>query len=438
MNSDKHNNSLPLPAYTRYTMDMFFTSAGEGDAEITKFNEWRVEVHDADAYSFEVPHLGAQRTEVRVRPVSGPDIDLISFASYNYLGYSYHPEVVAAAKAALDQYGLGATGSPVLNGTFQIHMDLEQQLVDFFGLPGRGCTTFSSGYGANIGVISAYIHKGDYVVLDRRSHASLFDGAILSRGNIKLFRHNDMEHLKSVLDSIAGHKRRILVCTEGVFSADGDEGNLVDLVPLAKSYGAAVLVDEAHTLLVSGPGGRGIAAEQGVLEDVDMLIGTFSKSFGGVGGFLLASQQLSFYVRFYARSRMFSCAIDPAVTGGIIKALELGAGSDGEEKRERIMENADYLRRKLAGKVDTGPSHTWIIPVIYGHERITIPLSNYLQGHGLDTSLMTFPAVPKNVSRIRLFVTSEHTREQLDRGAEIVLDAARHFDFSTEFQEQPA
>ncbi len=422
-------NKREILRYTEYTLDMFLTSAGSGHAEIDHFNRWREQVLEANMYTFEVPHIGAQRPNVSIQRSSGEQLDLVSFASYNYLGYAYHPEVIAAAKEALDIYGLGATGSPLLNGTFKIHNILEDKVTEFFGLPGRGVSLFSSGYGTNVGVISAYVHKGDYVVLDRLSHASLVDGALLSRGEIKFFKHNDAEHLDRILSRLDHKNCRILVCTEGVYSADGDPGDLKGIIRTAKKYGASVLVDEAHSLLVTGPGGKGIAEEQGVLEEVDMIIGTFSKAFGGVGGCLVARKEMTNYINYYARSRMFSCAIDPAVTGGLIKSLELGTGPDGQAKRKRLHSNAKYLRAKLQNKVDTGGSRSWIIPVIYGHERLTIPLSDYLQRAGLDTSLLMFPAVPKNQSRVRLFVTSEHTEEQLDKCAEVILQAAEKFGF---------
>lgn len=418
-----------MPSYTDYTFDMFITSAGKAHSEITQFNKWRQQVVDAKMYTFQIPHLGAQRPEVAVQRISGEQLDLISLANYNYLGYSYHPEVLQAAKDALDVYGLGATGSPVLNGTFRLHELLEQKIIDFFDMPGYGISLFSSGYGANIGVVSAYAHKGDIVVLDRLSHASLVDGAILSQATIKLFKHNDYEHLDRVLNRLDYKNTRILVCTEGVYSADGDTGHVADIVRVSKKYGATVLVDEAHSLLIAGEHGRGVSEEQGVLDEVDMIIATFSKSFGGVGGCLYAREDLTNYVNWYARSRMFSCALDPAVTGGLIKALELAGGPDGQAKRERIRSNADYLRARLKDKVDIGDSHSWIIPVIYGDEHLTIPLSDYLQRQGVDASLMSFPAVPKNQSRIRLFVTSEHNQDQLDRGADIILQAAEKFGF---------
>lgn len=418
-----------MQEYTDYTLDMFSRSVGRDHAEIRQFAKWRKLVEGADSYTFEVPHLAAQRPNVSVRRESGEEFDLISFASYNYLGYSYHPEVLAAAREALELYGLGATGSPLLNGTFQIHKLLEERIVDFFGQDGYGVSLFSSGYGANVGVISAFIHKGDHVVLDRSSHASLIDGAVLSQGKISLFRHNDVEFLEKVLKRLDYKNSRILVCCEGVYSTDGDYGDLKAIGEMSKKYGATVLVDEAHSLLVAGENGRGVCEEKGVLDQVDMIIGTFSKSFGGVGGCLYAKKDITNYVNYYARSRMFSCALDPAVTGGLVKALELAAGQDGRRKRKRIIDNTNYLRSKLEGKVDIGSSTSWIIPVIYGDERLTLPLSDYLQREGIDISLMMFPAVPKNRSRIRAFVTSEHTLEQLDKGAEVLLKAADKFGF---------
>lgn len=432
MNETEPKKQAAEEPYARYTLDMFSQSVGKDHAEISQFWRWREMVVDAGRYTFEVPHLHAQKPRVKVRRITGETFDLISLASYNYLGYAYHPDVLNAAKEALDVFGLGATGSPVLNGTFQIHKVLEQKLVEFFGLDGYGVSLFSSGYGANVGVVSCYIHKGDHVVLDRSSHASLIDGALLSQGKISLFRHNDAEHLDRVLKKIDTGNARILVCTEGVFSTDGDYGNLKDILQVTRKYDAKLLVDEAHSLLVAGPTGRGVSEELGVLEQVDMLIGTFSKSFAGVGGFLFAPREIVNYVNYYARSRMFSCALDPAVTGGLIKSLELASGPDGDRKRKRVISNANYLRSKLEGRVDTGVSHSWIIPVIYGDERLTIPLSDYLQKHGLDISLMMFPAVPKNRSRIRAFVTSEHNREQLDEAAGIILEAAEEFGFLLE------
>ena len=418
------------PSYTEFTLDMFSRSSGKNHAEIKQFNQWRNDVISADKYTFETPHLTPQTPEIGVRRIHGDEHKLFNFSSYNYLGYANHPEVINAAKDALDKFGLGATGSPLLNGTFDIHKQLEHALTNFFGQEDYGISLFSSGYGANIGVVSSYIHKGDYVVLDHSSHASLIDGAVMSQGTLKLFRHNDAEFLERILKRIAKENRRILVCVEGVYSTDGDYGNLKDIVTVTKKYGASILVDEAHSLLVAGATGKGAVEKFDVLGDVDLLIGTFSKSFGGVGGCLYAKQELINYVNYYARSRMFSCALDPAVTGGILKALELASGPDGDEKRKRIVENADHLRSLLKNKVDIGTSQSWVIPVIFGDERKSIPLGDYLMRKGYDFSIMMFPAVKKNKSIIRAFVTSEHTKDQLEGCAEALIDAAKEYEFA--------
>ena len=418
------------PLFTEFTLDMFSGSSGRSHSEIKQFNQWRDEIIEADKYTFETPHLTPQDPEISVRRIHGDEHNLVNFSSYNYLGYANHPEVIQAAKDALDTFGLGATGSPVLNGTFDVHKQLEDALTNFYGQEGYGVSLFSSGYGANIGVVSSYIHKGDYVVLDHSSHASLIDGAVMSQGTVKLFRHNDAEFLEKILKRISKENRRILVCVEGVYSTDGDYGNLKDLVAVSKKYGASILVDEAHSLLIAGKTGKGAVEEFDVLSEVDLVIGTFSKSFGGVGGCVYAKKELINYMNYYARSRMFSCALDPAVTGGILKALELAAGPDGDQKRKRIIENADYLRSLLKDKVDIGTSQSWVIPIIFGDERKSLPLGDYLMRLGYDFSIMMFPAVKKNKSIIRAFVTSEHTKEQLDGCAEALIQASKEYKFN--------
>ncbi|GIT57669.1 MAG: hypothetical protein Ct9H300mP18_10980 [Candidatus Neomarinimicrobiota bacterium] len=356
----KKDSKKKRPLFTEFTLDMFSRSSGRSHSEIKQFNQWRDEIIEADKYTFETPHLTPQTPEISVRRIHGDEHQLVNFSSYNYLGYANHPEVIQAAKDALDTFGLGATGSPVLNGTFDIHKKLEDALTNFYGQKGYGVSLFSSGYGANVGVVSSYIHKGDYVVLDHSSHASLIDGAVMSQGTVKLFRHNDAEFLEKILKRISKENRRILVCVEGVYSTDGDYGNLKDLVAVSKKYGASILVDEAHSLLIAGKTGKGAVEEFDVLSEVDLVIGTFSKSFGGVGGCVYAKKELINYMNYYARSRMFSCALDPAVTGGILKALELAAGPDGDQKRKRIIENADYLRSLLKDKVNIGTSQSWV------------------------------------------------------------------------------
>jgi 7-keto-8-aminopelargonate synthetase-like enzyme len=419
----------PLPEYLDYTYDMFLASVDGEQSETARFSEWIDAAERDGLYPFEWPRTTAQRSDVQARRSDGLAIDLLNFGSYNYLGYSHHPAVIAAAKDALDRYGLGACGSPVQAGTSDLHRALERRLVDFIGLPDRGASLFSSGYAVNTGTISALLRRRHHIVVDKAAHVSILEGAQLSRANVHYFEHNDVDDLRAVLARLAPTGQRILVCTEGVFSADGDFGDLRRIVPAAKEFGARVLVDEAHSFLVAGPGGRGVAEAQGVLDQVDYLVVTFSKALGGVGGALIARRDVTRYVNWYARCRMFSCALDPAVTAGVTAALELGAGADGQARRAQLRANAEILRGALAPAVDIGPSCSWIVPVIFGADTLTLPLASHLLAHGLEGSVMGFPAVPVNRARVRLFVTAEHRPDQLARCAGVIRDAADRFDF---------
>ncbi len=421
------------PDYYEYTYDMFIASIDGEQSEAARFSQWIDSAQRDGVYAFESPRLEGQKTEVDARRADGTKLRLLNFSSYNYLGYGMHPEVIAAAKDALDRYGLGACSSPVQAGTLELHTKLEQRLLEFMRLPDRGVSLFSSGYAVNTGTISAIMKRRHHIVVDKSAHMSILEGAQLARSKVHYFEHNDVAHLEQILKEITHPSvaaTRILVCTEGVFSADGDYGKLDQIVPLAKSYGAQVLVDEAHSFLLAGKTGRGVAEELGVLEQVDYFVITFSKALGGIGGAVIAKRELARYINWYARCRMFSCALDPAVTAGVTRALELGGGSDGAARRTRLRANAAALRANLLGEVDIGRSHSWIVPVIFGPETLAIPLADWLQRHGLDGSVMSFPAVPVNEARIRLFVTSEHDEAQLGRCANIVSRAGVELGFS--------
>ncbi|MBM3289359.1 MAG: aminotransferase class I/II-fold pyridoxal phosphate-dependent enzyme [Candidatus Hydrogenedentes bacterium] len=415
--------------YKAYSYDMFMQSLGREPVEIDRFGQWIQSAKDDGIYAFESARTTAQRSEVDLVRETGEQLHMLNLSSYNYLGLSFHPEVIKAAQDAVARFGLGAASSPVISGTYTIHKELEDRIVRFFGLPGRRASLFSSGYGVNLGAIQAFVKPGGHVVLDQSAHMSLLEGAKLSGAEMSYFRHNDMEHLEEILKTVSDPYRRVLVCAEGVYSGEGDFGKLKEIVALAKLYGAYTLVDEAHSALVAGENGRGVCEEQGVLEDVDLYVMTFSKAFGGVGGALLAKSDVCQYVNWYAKCRMFSCALDPAVTAGMTKVIEIAGGPEGRERRKRLIDNANYLRERLRGKVDLGKSASWIVTVIYGSDKIGLNLNDFLQRNGLDTSLMQFPAVPKNEARIRMFVTSEHTREQLDRVVEIIEKAKQEFNF---------
>ncbi len=417
------------PHWSEVTYDVFLDSADAAPTEITKFAQWRKSMVDDAVYPFEAPHLTPQKTEIRVRRTGAGELSLLNFSSYNYLGLSHHPDVIQAAKDALDAYGLGANSSPVAGGTMGVHVALEEALVAFWGLPNHGVSLFSSGYGANLGAISAFLKPGHVALVDQASHMSILEGVRLSGAQLRYFGHNDLADLEEKLKAAAEENTRVLVCFESIYSADGDFGLGAEIVALAKKYGAYTLIDEAHSMLMTGTHGRGVAEQQGILDKVDMLVTTFSKGFGGVGGAVYANQDITQYMNWYARCRMFSCALDPAVTGGLVKSLEIASGSDGDARRARLLKNADTLRGLLEPIVSIGESRSWIIPVIFGSEKKSVALSDWLQREGLDAGVLTYPAVPRNHSRLRLFVTSEHTEAQLQRVADILARAADRFEF---------
>lgn len=419
------------PDFTRQSYDMFMPGADPGLGEIRRFNAWVESSIAAGRYTFETPRREAQRPENVLVREDGERLPVINVASYNYLGLSYHPEVIAAAKAALDRYGLGVSSSPIAGGTILLHAELEQALVDFLGLPGRGASLFTTGYNVNTGTLSAIIKPGGHVVLDAAAHMSLVEGAQLTRGEVHTFAHNDLGDLERILRGITRDgPKRILVCAEGVYSSDGDYGDLAGIVSVARRHGAMVLVDEAHSVLATGPGGRGVAARQGVLGEIDFFVVTFSKALGALGGAVICRRDIARYINWYARCRLFSCGLDPAVTSGVLQALRLGAADLGEARRARLRANAARLRDRLGGRVRLIESDSWIVPVIYGSDERTLLLTDHMQRAGLETSIVQYPAVPRHLSRMRLFVTSEHTPEQIDRAAAIIVEAARTFGFA--------
>lgn len=409
-----------LPSYER-----FMGGSDSALSEVADFAEWVRSLKESGRYSLERAREGAATPMITAEGAQA-----LNFSTYNYLGLSSHPQVVAAAKEALDTYGLGCGASPNASGKLLIHQQLEEDLVDYFGIAEGGVSLFSAGYNVNTGSLSALMRPGCHLVMDQSVHMSIVEGARLSGADIHTFQHNDARDLERILKQVSAARRRVMVCVEGVYSADGDWGDLAQLISVSKRYGALVMVDEAHSTLLCGPQGQGVAAREGVLESVDLLVLTFSKAFGGVGGALVGHRNITQYVNWYARSRLFSCALSPAVTAGVRAALRLARGPEGDMRRRRLVENADYLRGQLTGKVPLGDSQSWVLPVIFGSEQKTLELYHYVRSRGLDGSVMEFPAVPKGAARLRLFVTSEHTREQLDQAVAILLDTARRFQFA--------
>ena len=336
--------------------------------------------------------------------------EMIMVGSNNYLGLIDHPKVIQAAKEAIDRYGVATCGSRFLNGTLDIHVELEERLARF--MQTEAALTFSTGFQTNQGIIASLIGKGDAVITDRMDHASIIDACRLSYGDVHKFKHNDMAELQRVLASL-GHKNGKLIVVDGVFSMEGDLINLPEVVKLAKEYNAAVMVDDAHSIGVMGRNGRGTAEHFGVEDDVDLIMGTFSKSFASLGGFVAGKKKVVSYIKHHARALIFSASITPASVATVLATLEIFETEP--ERRKRLWEITDKMKSGFqAMGYDTGHTETPVIPVIVGDDGITFMMWKMLSEQGIFTNPVVYPAVPQGQSLIRTSYSATHTDEDLD------------------------
>jgi glycine C-acetyltransferase len=339
----------------------------------------------------------------------------LNFCSYNYLGYSFHPEVKKAVQDAVAKYGTGAVSAPLLSGYYDLTYQLEQTIAQFKGQ--EASVVFPTGYSANLGTLSGLLRPGDVAVLDILSHASIYDGVRLAGADFKIFSHNSARHLEKVLQTLKG--KRVIVCVEGVYSMDGDLANLPEIVPVCKKYGAKILLDEAHATLIFGERGGGVGEHFGVENDIDITIGTFSKAFGAIGGFACGKLKLMWYLKMAARSYVFSCAMAPHTAAGILKVMELY--NQDKSHKVKLWENTHYMQQKLkeAG-LDIGDTKSQVIPVMTGEDIRLREVSKRIMQKGLYTGVVTFPAVSKKRTRLRLSVSSSHSKEHMDRCVDII------------------
>jgi 8-amino-7-oxononanoate synthase len=338
------------------------------------------------------------------------DKTLVMAGSNNYLGLTTHPKVRQAAMEAIERYGTSCTGSRFLNGTLALHHELDRRLAEFIGKEAALC--FSTGYQTNLGTISALVGKGDVVITDKDDHASIIDGCLLSVGTMKRFRHNDMDHLKSLLQNSQDAKG-ILVVVDGVYSMGGDIAPLPELVDLCKRYGARLMVDDAHSLGVLA-GGHGTAAHFGLTDEVDLIMGTFSKSFASLGGVIAGDKDVIYYIQHYARSMIFSASMPASNVAAVLAALDVIENEP--EWVERLWWNGQYMLDgfKRLG-YNTGPSETPIIPIIIGDEFRTIGLWMGLFEEGIYTNPVISPGVAAGSERLRTSYMATHTQEHLDQ-----------------------
>ena len=330
--------------------------------------------------------------------------------SNSYLGLSVHPEVKRAASAAIERYGTSASGSRFLNGTFSLHDELEKGLAEFLGK--EEALVFSSGYQANVGVISSLAGGGEAVLLDRYAHTSIHDGAKLSGAQVIRFGHNDPADLTAKLEPLDGSPK--LVVVDGVYSMGGDLATLPEIVATTRSHGGNIMVDDVHAIGVIGPQGRGTAAHFGLTDEVDIIMGTFAKSLASSGGFVAASREVIEYIKHSANTVIFSASLPPASIAAATAAL--GILRDADDLRDRLWRNAHALRTGLIELgFDTGNSETPIIPVIVGDDIPTATLWKALFDVGIYTDCVLFPAVPVGRSMLRTGCMASHTQEQIDR-----------------------
>ena len=334
----------------------------------------------------------------------------LMLGSNNYLGLTHHPKVLEAAAKALHRYGSGCTGSRFLNGSLDLHEQLEAALAEFLGK--EACIVFSTGYGANLGLISGILGRNETVYLDKLDHACIVDGAKLAFGETQRFNHADMAHLTRLLDRNTSGKGTMIV-VDGIYSMEGDIAAIPELVAIARKYGAALVVDDAHALGVLGPRGEGTGAHFGMQADVDIIAGTFSKSLASVGGFLAADESVIHFLKHHSRPFIFTASLPPANTAGVLAALEVM--QQEPERRDALWINAKRLQegfRSLGFEI--GPTQSPIVPVLVGPLDTTFLFWRKLFDEGVFTNPVCPPAVPANQCRLRTSVMATHSAAQID------------------------
>lgn len=345
----------------------------------------------------------------------------IMMGSNNYLGLTHHPDVLSAAKSALERYGSGCTGSRFLNGTLDLHERLESELAEFFGK--EACLVFSTGYQANLGLISGLVGRGDIVFLDKLDHASIVDGAKMSQGETIRFNHGDLGGLERKLQRVP-EGTGTMVIVDGVYSMEGDIADLPALLKVTQKYGAALAVDDAHSVGVLGPKGDGTAAHHGVVDEVDLIVGTFSKSLASIGGFAAGSESVIHYLRHHARPMIFTAALPPANTAGVLAALHVL--QQEPQRRTQLWKNTRHLQDGLRNLgFDIGPTETPIVPVLIGPLEKTFLFWRKLFDAGVFTNPVVPPAVPPSQCRLRTSLMATHTPEQIDKALGIFAELGK-------------
>jgi len=369
------------------------------------------------------PYYRALTGEVGPRTVM-ENKERIMLGSNNYMGLTGHPKVKKAAQEAVENYGTGCTGSRFLNGTLDMHLELEEKLANFLGK--EGCITFTTGFQTNLGVISSITAKGDYIISDAYNHASIVDGCRLARSEVRAYAHNDMEDLERILKELPSDAGKLIVA-DGVFSMEGDLADIPVMTELAEKYNARIMIDDAHGVGYMGPQGQGVSHHFGLEDKVDLIVGTFSKSFASVGGFVVSNNDVIDYMQHHARTLIFSASLPPAQVASVIAALELI--ENGDDMRKQLMRNSRRLNEGLSSVgYNTGDSETPIIPVIIGDEMQTFMLWKELYEAGVYTNPVRAPAVPPGKELLRTSVMATHKDKDIDDAVAIFEEIGQKMD----------
>lgn len=372
-----------------------------------------------DIYPYFRPISSEQDTEVLM---NGKKV--LMFGSNSYMGLTNHPKVIEAAVNATKKYGTGMAGSPFLNGTLDIHKKLEARLAEYVGK--EDAMIYSTGFGVNLGVVSTLTGRGDYIILDEQDHASIIEGRRLSFSNYLKYSHNDMASLEEQLKKCEPDKVKLIV-TDSVFSMEGDVANLPEITRLAKKYNANVMVDEAHGIGVFGEGGRGVCNHFGVADDVDLIMGTFSKSFASLGGFIATDKVITNYLRHHSRSYIFTASITPASTAAVDAALDIIISEP--ERQQHLWDITHYaLENFKAMGCEIGHTSTPIIPLFIRDDYKTFRVTRDLLEEGVFVNPVVTPAVAPQDTLIRYSLMATHTKEQVARSLEAIEKVFKRYD----------
>ena len=401
--------------------DFFFNDSKSVLEPPSDFEKWMSDPSVQVGFSFyEQKLLAAPRTTTEILSnVDGQRRRVINLMSYNYLGLSTHPEVIEAAIEGLKKYGLGGSGAPLLSGTYDLHVAFARRLAEFKGK--EDCILYSSGLGGNVGAIQGLMRKGDVLIMDEKCHKSLIDGGILAGAKMLFFHHNNPQHLDELLAKNTG--KRTLVVVEGVYSMDGDLAKLPEIVQVVDKYpDVEIYIDEAHSSLMFGKTGRGVAEHFDLEDKVGISFGTLSKSFGGVGGFICSNARIIRYLKGYSSPYNFSCAPSPVIVAGLMKALEVATRDSS--LRDKLWENTNYFKKQLDGmNLNLGDTESQVIPIIIGSSgEMLYEMAAAMQTAGLFLQPVDFPAVPAEARRFRISMSAQLTRQEMDEALGIIED----------------